>query len=210
MDKGSQLFDAATRFNWPLVRQLIGPETTNYYNKDEEWDNSILDILIMSQRTEEIQMLIQAKADVNSHSWGKFTPLHRACTGSCVEIFPLLINAGANVNACDQDGDTPLIWAADYAWEEVIQLLLSAGADLFLQNSKGETAKKIALRLNKREGKITNLLDRYEQQWIHCKSAQIAFCRIFKKHQRAVLVPDMVKLIADLIWKTRMLHEWNN
>lgn len=215
MDKGSQLFDAIILGDWLLVHQLIGPETANYCKNDRNWDSvTVLNWLIMTYRPKEIQMLIKANANVNTkrESDGK-TPLHNACSGGvdANTIVKMLIQAGANVNALDKAGETPLIWAADYRMPQVIRTLLVMGADLFLRNKRGRTAKEFASRFdNGGENQTSKLLEQYEQQFIHCKTAQIAFCRIFQKHRRNQLVPDMVRMIADLIWKTRMLSEWIN
>lgn len=207
-DKGAQLFEAAIHYDWHLVQQLISPETSNYYRKDVEWDASVLDVLICAHRVDEIKMLVQAKADINIRATNGSTPLHAVCTGMDAKFIVLLLGMGAHINALDNDGETPLMWATDYRMTEMIRVLVHAGADLFHRNKYGKTAKQIAMNYLEYSSWNVDLLAMYERQWINCKTAQIAFRRIFQKHRRRVLCADMVKTISDFIWKTHMLPEW--
>jgi hypothetical protein len=78
----------------------------------------------------QISLLIETGADVNSRTSRGITPLHWATARGLSEQMELLLNAGADVNARDNQGRTPLNLAASERLHEQMSLLLDAGADI--------------------------------------------------------------------------------
>ncbi|MEQ2250265.1 Ankyrin repeat domain-containing protein 52 [Ilyodon furcidens] len=67
---------------------------------------------IFSRNTEEVQLLLHRKEDVNALDQEHRTPLHAAACVGDVHIMDLLIESGASVNAKDNVWLTPLHRAA--------------------------------------------------------------------------------------------------
>ena len=75
---------------------------------------------------EEIQILIDAKANIEVVDINGMTPLHlSACRGQ-VEVMQILINAKANIEATDNKGQTPLILAIQRNQVEAKRILRDA------------------------------------------------------------------------------------
>lgn len=77
---------------------------------------------------ESIQLLINAKADVNHRNNHEDTALHFIAQHDQCEWIQLLLNAGANVNPVNKAGKTPLFYAEQDQADEAVALLRSAGA----------------------------------------------------------------------------------
>jgi ankyrin repeat protein len=79
---------------------------------------------IMNGNIDEVQLQLDAGADVNEESSKGLTPLHYAASAGHNDIVELLIERGANVNATDSGkGATPLDYAHWGDHEEVIETL---------------------------------------------------------------------------------------
>jgi ankyrin repeat protein len=72
-------------------------------------------------------------------------PLHRAAANGMVDMVALLIEFGAEVGVRTVEGWTPLHCAARYAHEDVGKVLIDVGADKMAINSKGLTARQLAV-----------------------------------------------------------------
>src|SRR5688572_13991203 len=68
---------------------------------------------VLNNDLEMVQMLVQAKADVNATSrFDAITPLYLAATNGNSAIIEVLIGAGADVNKASGTGTTPLMRSA--------------------------------------------------------------------------------------------------
>src|SRR5579871_2126625 len=83
-------------------------------------------------RVETARWLIAHKADVNTVSYNRFTPMHMVSNATLAK---LLIKAGANLNAIDAWGNTPLQRAAEENRLAVVDAILASGYKLDLRSA---------------------------------------------------------------------------
>ncbi len=86
------------------------------------------------------QILIDAKADVNSSGKIDMSPLMIAAMMSAPESMRILVQAGANPNFAMKDGNSILhfaTWRSNCA--ECVKILIDAGADINAKSNSGET-----------------------------------------------------------------------
>jgi len=121
--------------------------------RDKATDATALEKAVGNGNREMVQVLLWAKADVNSRDKTGQTVLMLLGEQVTSELVWDLINAGAKVNARDNDGDTPLISVAEVNNVEALKVLLDAGAKVNLANNDGETALMRAAT----EGVINNV-----------------------------------------------------
>lgn len=70
-----------------------------------------------------IQLLLDAKADVNLETYGGCTPLHVVSNRGNIKAVKLLLAAGANVHVKNGRGRTPLQLAQKAGYTEIVKLL---------------------------------------------------------------------------------------
>lgn len=95
-----------------------------------------------------VEYLIGVGANVHARTGDGWQPLHCACRWNKVDVAYLLLqNGGVSCNACTNGGQTPLHLAAcnDKAKMTLELLLLQDDIDVTLRNSKGETARGLAI-----------------------------------------------------------------
>jgi ankyrin repeat protein len=95
-------------------------------------------------RVETARWLIGQKADVNTVSYNRFTPMHMVSSAALAE---LLITAGAELDRTDAWGDTPLQRAAAENRPAVVDAILASGYKLDLRTAimikKRDAVKKM-------------------------------------------------------------------
>ncbi|KAM4736801.1 LOW QUALITY PROTEIN: serine/threonine-protein phosphatase 6 regulatory ankyrin repeat subunit C [Anableps anableps] len=99
---------------------------------------------IFSRNTEEVQLLLHRKEDVNALDHERRTPLHAAACVGDVHIMDLLIESGASVNAKDNVWLTPLHRAAASRNERAVGLLLRRGAEANTRDKFWQTPLHVA------------------------------------------------------------------
>uniref|UniRef100_A0A7E4UYC6 ANK_REP_REGION domain-containing protein n=1 Tax=Panagrellus redivivus TaxID=6233 RepID=A0A7E4UYC6_PANRE len=85
----------------------------------------------------EVEELLQANSDPNSHNEDGLTPLHQCAIDNNEQLVRLLIHYEADVNAKDTELWTPLHAAACCGYIEIVRLLIANGADLLAVNTEG-------------------------------------------------------------------------
>ncbi len=90
-----------------------------------------------------LQMLIDAKADINIQNCNGATPLMLAALHSDLGTAHILVHAGAHLDMQDNEGDTALHYAIRGEDQEMCKLLLNAGANIYLRNLWGQYSKKL-------------------------------------------------------------------
>ena len=91
-----------------------------------------------------VQILLEAKADVNTKTNDGKTALHQAARNGHEAVVKLLLEATADVNAKISYGWTALHLAARNGHEAVVQQLLEAGAGVNARDSNGWTVLPLA------------------------------------------------------------------
>uniref|UniRef100_A0AC34RJ42 Uncharacterized protein n=1 Tax=Panagrolaimus sp. JU765 TaxID=591449 RepID=A0AC34RJ42_9BILA len=86
---------------------------------------------------QEVERLLQAKSDPDSHNEDGLTPLHQAAIDNNEQLVRLLLHYNANVNVVDSEGWSPLHAAACCGYIDVVRLLIANGADLLAVNTEG-------------------------------------------------------------------------
>jgi ankyrin repeat protein len=99
-------------------------------------------------RTENVRLLLESGADINTRDTNGDTPLIAAAFMGYNETVKLLLEKGAEVNAQNNLGSTALMEAATMNKPETVAMLLSNGADTKAKNIAGLTALDAALRDN--------------------------------------------------------------
>ena len=102
-------------------------------------------------RTENVKLLLESGADVNTRDTNGDTPLITAAFMGFNETIKLLLEKGADVNAKNNLGSTALMEAATMNRPEAVEILLKRGADTKATNIAGLTALDAALRENHAE-----------------------------------------------------------
>ena len=90
-------------------------------------------------QAEVVNLLINAKAEVNSIDRDGNGSLHYAIEHSHFDIVKLLVDADADVNMMDKYGNTPILWASIKGSEVIVELLLNCeNIDIERDNKYGE------------------------------------------------------------------------
>lgn len=104
---------------------------------------SPLMVAVDQNNIERVEMLIEAKADLNQKDTYDRTPLMSAAQENA-SLLRILLEAGADVHVKDYSGDTALdyvrMWADKFDFCERVRLLLQAGAYVRQKKCGGETA----------------------------------------------------------------------
>ncbi len=109
-----------------IVKQLLDAKAV-IARKNNNGDTA-LTYAVNNFRTENVDILIRAGADLNTRNNLGFTPLMRAAQLSRTEIMKVLIANGADLNARTNEGESVLSVARRAGYQEAIQLLLQSGA----------------------------------------------------------------------------------
>jgi ankyrin repeat protein len=88
------------------------------------------------------RLVIERGADLANKDDDGDTALHLACAKGAVEVVQILVDAKGDLNAQDNKGRTPLMDSVEIL--EVAKLLIENGADLEVKDNKGNTALHIA------------------------------------------------------------------
>lgn len=114
--------------------------------KDGGTGSTALLAAVHGRRTEGIEFLINAGANLHATDVHGRTALHQATIEGVVEPVKVLLDAGADIQATDNDGKTPLHLAVQNIEEhsdpdiaEPVDILLDAGADPFATDKDGKT-----------------------------------------------------------------------
>lgn len=121
--------------------------------RDKSTGLTALECAVRNANREMIQVLLWAKADVNSRGRDGQTALMMLNESVTPDIIWDLLNAGAKINFRDEDGDTVLMEAAQINNVEVLKTLIDAGAKINTANNEGKTSLMFAAE----EGYVDNV-----------------------------------------------------
>jgi len=108
-------------------------------------------LLIMAIRSNNLQivnLLIQAKVNINARDDKGFTALIYASQLGYAEIVDRLLTAEVDINVQISEGSTALMRASKFNHIEIVQKLIAAGAHVNTQTNTGHTALMIASQFN--------------------------------------------------------------
>lgn len=110
-----------------------------------------IDVIDVASKTsiELLEILINAKADINKTNSNGQTPLHLAVRNNDHDMVSFLIDHGANVNAIDSWGDTVLNDAIYKADKKLITMLLETRQIDIVKNMESITERIISLHKSK-------------------------------------------------------------
>lgn len=104
--------------------------------------------LMLASKLEIVQLLINAKADINSKSENGMTPLMDASQSGYLEIAKLLLKRGANVNDLTNESKTALMFAAQSGHLDLIKLLINHKAVITSYTDHYDSALSHSLNSN--------------------------------------------------------------
>jgi hypothetical protein len=136
------LVKAANADDLDAVRDELTRHEVNTRDQLTEW--TALECAVRNANREMVQLLLWAKADINSRDQSGQTVLMMMGESATTDIVWDLLNAGAKVNARDNDGDTALSESARVNNTEVLKTLLDVGAKVNAVNDDGQSALMLA------------------------------------------------------------------
>jgi ankyrin repeat protein len=92
------------------------------------------------------QMLLAAKADIESRSNDGGTPLAQAAYHDSITSARILVDANAVLEAKANNGFTPLMWATSKKASRTFQLLIAAKANIDATDMDGQTSMELAMQ----------------------------------------------------------------
>mmetsp|Transcript_70012 Transcript_70012/g.121157 ORF Transcript_70012/g.121157 Transcript_70012/m.121157 type:complete len:322 (+) Transcript_70012:2-967(+) len=103
-------------------------------------------IFVASQEghPEIVQILCNARADVNQPARGCVTPLYMAAQNGYIRVVEMLCKAQANLNVTQKEGATPLCMAAEKGHLQVIRHLVAMRADVRKPRKDGKSPLTVA------------------------------------------------------------------
>lgn len=125
-----------------VIKELAKNSDANV--RDEATGYNALECAVRNANREIVQVLLLAKADVNSRDSSGQTPLMMMDEQATSDLVWDLVNRGAKVNLRDNDGETALMAAAAINNTEVLKALVEAGAKVNHTTKDGVTALMLA------------------------------------------------------------------
>lgn len=121
-----------------LLRAGANPNSIGVNEYEELWP--ALAIASRENNVEIMELLLNARADVNAQSSVGATALMVASAKGNVRAVLTLLQAKANPDATDKEGWTALMTASRHGHYYVVDMLIKAGANVNAQNQDGNTA----------------------------------------------------------------------
>jgi ankyrin repeat protein len=110
------------------VKALVAGKIDPNLRKDSRASPTFMTFAASHDRTEILQLLLGAGADVDSVDGDMQTPLMQASSRGHVRAVKLLLQSGARLNEVSRWGDTALTQAREAGHARVAKLLVKAGA----------------------------------------------------------------------------------
>ncbi|MGL9717357.1 MAG: ankyrin repeat domain-containing protein [Wolbachia sp.] len=125
-----------------VLRRLI-----NDANVKGVQGKTALHYAVISNNTDMVSLLLEARANVNAKDNQGETALHYAASSNNIDMVSLLLEAGANINARDGQGKTALHCAVISNNTDIVNCLLQAGAKANIKDNGGK--KPLSFTKNK-------------------------------------------------------------
>jgi ankyrin repeat protein len=133
-----------------VVLQLVKQNPGLIHEMDES-DCTALHYAARYGCVETARWLLEQKADVNTVSYNRFTPMHVVTDAA---VARLLIKAGADLHRKDAWGDTPLQRAAEGGHQAVAEAILASGYKLDLRTAVMLKKRDVVQKMLKDDPKL--------------------------------------------------------
>ena len=127
-DNYDLMMRAIDRNDVTQVKALIAGKMDPNLRKDTRASPTFMTFAAYRGRTEILQLLLGAGADVNGRDGDMLTPLMQASRRGHIRAVQLLVKASASLNEVSKWGDTAVAQARQAGHVEVSKLLIDAGA----------------------------------------------------------------------------------
>ena len=134
----AQLYDACIRQNINALKACVR-KGVDINASLTEVDLTALHLISRTDNLEMLQVLIDAKANIDAGDKRGNTALHGAAIGDSINVAKFLLAHGANINAVNKSRITPLHDAAFVSSIETIKFLINNGAVVNVFDSSGNT-----------------------------------------------------------------------
>ena len=147
-----QLLKFYTAVSQGETEKLANPDVVNKFGH--------LSLILAAEKGDKkaVEVLLAAKAKVDSSAKNRTTPLYVAAQNGHTEVVEALLKAGAEIDLAAKDGCTPLYAAAEKGDIEMVKTLLAAGAKVDSPASDGSTPLFVAAQ-NGHSAVVQALLD---------------------------------------------------
>lgn len=115
-------------------------------NTQDKYGRTVLYLASQLGHLEIVELLLKAKAKIDTPDEEGRTPLMEAAWKGHLPIVKVLIQHGANIEAVRHSGWTPLITAAYYGKSAIVEYLVEAKAKLDVADTRGRTALMCAAK----------------------------------------------------------------
>eukprot|EP00919_Chromeraceae_sp_WS-2016_P014424 GHVR01033896.1.p1 GENE.GHVR01033896.1~~GHVR01033896.1.p1 ORF type:complete len:289 (+),score=25.48 GHVR01033896.1:411-1277(+) len=149
-DLAQLLIDHGALIDSRVNVHMMNVHCDNGYNTSSKDKDGIV-CLVMDNihPVEEITLLIETGACVNSFSKDGKSPLYSAAERGDIAVMKSL--KGADANVADNVGKTPLFWASFKGYVEVVKCLIDKGADVNVRDNDGDTPLSLACQRGRRD-----------------------------------------------------------
>ncbi|KAH3746481.1 hypothetical protein DPMN_180889, partial [Dreissena polymorpha] len=114
------------------------PHTLKKDKKVQFQDGCIFLAACSSGDRDEVQVLLDRGADINTANIDGLTALHQACIDDNLDMVEFLVEHGADVDVCDNEGWTPLHATASCGFSEIARYLLRKNCNVAAVNNDGD------------------------------------------------------------------------
>ena len=143
VNAGNPLGRAAYKGHADVVRYLLGAGADKN-SHDGYWCYTPLLEAVSGQHSKVVDILLEAKVNVNLGGDDDYTPLMEAACDDQL-LLKVLLDAAADVNRADKTGNTALLAAANNNNSEAVKLLVEARADIHFSLAAAASIKKVTM-----------------------------------------------------------------
>jgi hypothetical protein len=146
--KGLDIYNAVKNKNHEELKTLLDSPNAYLEYKNKADGNYAIHWAVLNKDIKSLQLLINAKCNLELKNKQNVTAIHIAVTLETIECLLELINKGADIHAKADFDFTPIHFACAYGKEKSLVVLLDSGANYLLTSLSGVTAMDITLTHN--------------------------------------------------------------
>lgn len=146
--KGLDIYNAVKNKNHEELKTLLDSPNAYLEYKNKADGNYAIHWAVLNKDIKSLQLLINAKCNLELKNKQNVTAIHIAVTLETIECLLELINKGADIHAKADFDFTPIHFACAYGKEKSLIVLLDSGANYLLTSISGITGMDIILTHN--------------------------------------------------------------